>query len=72
MLVTAVVRFELVGVVISAPYNNPVTCGEVADVVPTMVNEKPVMNDVAAGLSPTSPVITEAGTVETFDVARIT
>ena len=38
----AVVSIELVGVVISAPYKVPVTRGDVADVVPTFVNEKPV------------------------------
>src|SRR5450759_2815731 len=42
MSLTAVVSIELVGVVISAPYKNPVTRGDVADVVPTFVNEKPV------------------------------
>lgn len=36
------------------------------------VSEKPVMKLSAAGESPMSPVITEAGTVETADFARMT
>ena len=54
MFMTAVVRFELVGAVMSAPYKFPTTWVAIADVVPTLVSENPVKKDVAAGLKPTS------------------
>src|SRR5688572_14611633 len=62
---TAVVNVVFVGGVMSPPNNEPVTCGDVADVVPTAVSEKPVRKLVAAGLTPTLPLMADGGTVET-------
>lgn len=68
---TAVVRFDEVGDTISAAYRNPVTWVDVAYPVES-VCEKPVMYVSAAGLIPTSPVMTEFGIVEIAFFANMT
>src|SRR5688572_24991294 len=55
----------------SAAYNFPVTCDEVAYPV-AFVNAKPVAYEVAAGLNPKSPVIAEVAIFVIVVLARIT
>src|SRR4051794_15046334 len=70
---TAVVRVDGVGDAWLAAYTFPRTCVDFENVfVGSAINEKPVMYDAAAGLTPRFPVMTDCGTVEIPALERIT
>ena len=72
MLEIAVVSLAGVGGAYVEAYSFPVTCVDLANVLPaSTVRENPVRPVAEMGLTPTSQLIEEGGTVETPDLDRM-